>query len=53
MDECKPLELGSTAVCARHFTVGTARVPPSPPPPAHLAEVYARFKRPGAGLTAV
>lgn len=46
-------DLGSAAVSARHFSVATGRVPPSPPPSAELAETYARFKRPGAGLTAV
>ena len=46
-------DLGSKVVCARHFAVAAGRVPPSPPPPAALAETYARFMRPGAGLTAV
>ena len=46
-------DLGSTAVSARHFTVATGRVPPSPPPPAELSATYDKFKRPGAGLTAV
>jgi SpoVK/Ycf46/Vps4 family AAA+-type ATPase len=46
-------DLASTAVSARHFAVATGRVPPSPPPPPELSATYERFKRPGAGLTAV
>ena len=40
-------------VCARHFAAATGRTPPSPPPAKELAEVYAKFARPGAGLAAV
>ena len=46
-------DVDATEVCARHFAAATGRTPPSPPPAKELAEVYAKFARPGAGLAAV